>query len=66
MARIVTFSVRERRTKETQLIDWYRRHSISVGPDFSSLCLAALKHYKETVLDGKVCSWAKVKSFRAY
>ena len=56
MARVVSFSVKPRRTKENQLIDWYRRHSIRVGPDFSSLCIAALKHYKETVLDGKVCS----------
>ena len=56
MARIVSFSIRERRTKETQLIEWYKRHSISVGPNFSSLCLAALKHYKESVLDGKARS----------
>ena len=53
MSRVVSFSVKPRRTKENMLIDWYKRHSIAIGPDFSTLCLDALKHYKEPVLDGK-------------
>lgn len=50
-SRVVSFSVRRRRTKETALVNWYKNHSIAIGPDFSSLMLAAMKYYKEEVLD---------------
>ena len=53
MSRVVSFSVQPRRTDQNKLVDWYKMHGVNPGPNFSTLCLEALKHYKETVLDAK-------------
>ena len=53
-SRIVSFSVKPRRVEENKLVSWYKNHSIAIGPDFSSLMLAAMKHYKEAVLTPRV------------
>jgi len=53
--RVESFSIRRHHTKTNQLVDWFKRRSITEGPNFSTMVLEALKLYKEK-LDGEKVS----------